>query len=264
MQGHLPEPRGREEPGLAGGVLAADRAVLRLDATTCAWITQARETRLHSAARRTSARPPRITPGPGGHLGAFIAWDAATGRKVWEIKEPFPVWSGALATAGDVVFYGTLDGWFKAVDAQDRQGALEVQGRLGRGRRRRSLTGPDGKQYVAVYAGIGGDWFLLAGDVGRTIPRTSARPPIMFRTWRATPARAAWSGCSGCERHEPRDAGRADGLRRHRVGRRTRESRSRRCGSCPPGRSPFQRHELRRMPRRGRLGFVGPSLVDGH
>ena len=39
--------------------------------------------------------------------------------KVWGIKEPFPVWSGALATAGDVVFYGTLDGWFKAVDARD-------------------------------------------------------------------------------------------------------------------------------------------------
>ena len=42
--------------------------------------------------------------------------------EVWEIRENFPVWSGALVTAGDLVFYGTMDGWFKAVDA--RTGAL--------------------------------------------------------------------------------------------------------------------------------------------
>ena len=63
-----------------------------------------------------------------------MAWDATTGKKVWGIKEPFPVWGGALATAGGVVFYGTLDGWFKAVDARTGEGALEVQGRLGRRR----------------------------------------------------------------------------------------------------------------------------------
>src|SRR5205807_7889722 len=57
-------------------------------------------------------------PGPGGNLGAMIAWDASVGKKVWEVKEKYPVWSGALVTAGGVVFYGTLDGWFKAVDAK--------------------------------------------------------------------------------------------------------------------------------------------------
>src|SRR5207302_1652236 len=56
--------------------------------------------------------------GPGGNLGAFIAWNAQTGTKVWEIKERYPAWSGALVTGGDVAFYGTLDGWFKAVDAR--------------------------------------------------------------------------------------------------------------------------------------------------
>src|SRR2546430_2988679 len=56
--------------------------------------------------------------GPGGNLGSFIAWDAATGRKVWENKEAYPTWSGALVTAGDVAFYGTLDGWFKSIDAK--------------------------------------------------------------------------------------------------------------------------------------------------
>src|ERR1044072_10018192 len=40
--------------------------------------------------------------GPGGHGGEFIAWDAPSGKKVWGIQEPFPVWGGALATAGGV------------------------------------------------------------------------------------------------------------------------------------------------------------------
>ena len=48
------------------------------------------------------------TGGPGGYKGEFMAWDAVHGRKVWGIKEPFPVWSGVLATAGNVVFYGTF------------------------------------------------------------------------------------------------------------------------------------------------------------
>ena len=50
------------------------------------------------------------------HLGNFIAWDAAKGKIVWSIPEKFSVWSGALATAGGVVFYGTLEGYLKAVD----------------------------------------------------------------------------------------------------------------------------------------------------
>ena len=58
-------------------------------------------------------------PAPGGtHLGNFIAWDAGEGKIVWSNPEPFSVWSGALATAGDVVFYGTLEGYLKAVDAE--------------------------------------------------------------------------------------------------------------------------------------------------
>ncbi len=56
--------------------------------------------------------------GPGGYRGEFMAWDPVKRTKVWSIKENFPVWSGALVTAGDVVFYGTMDRWFKAVDAK--------------------------------------------------------------------------------------------------------------------------------------------------
>jgi PQQ-dependent dehydrogenase (methanol/ethanol family) len=109
--------------------------------------------------------------GPGGHGGEFIAWDATTGRKVWGIKEPFPVWGGALATAGGVVFYGTLDGWFKAVDAAT--GAPLWKFKVGSGVVGNPVAylGPDGKQYVAVYAGVGGDMgLLIAGDVAANLP----------------------------------------------------------------------------------------------
>ena len=109
--------------------------------------------------------------GPGGYRGEFMAWDATTGRKVWGIKEQYPVWGGALATRGDVVFYGTLDGWFKAADA--RTGAVLWKFKVGSGVVGNPMTylGPDGKQYVAVYAGIGGDMgLLIAGDVAANLP----------------------------------------------------------------------------------------------
>jgi PQQ-dependent dehydrogenase (methanol/ethanol family) len=118
-------------------------------------------------------------PGPGGNLGSFMAWDASTGKKVWEIKEEFPTWSGALTTAGDVAFYGTLDGWFKSVDA--KTGKVLSRFKVGSGIVGNPITfrGPDGKQYVAVYAGIGGDWLLLAGDVRGDDP-ADVRPPPDF------------------------------------------------------------------------------------
>jgi hypothetical protein len=58
-------------------------------------------------------------PPPGkSNMGNFIAWDGKTGKIVWSLPEQFSVWSGALATAGGVVFYGTLEGYLKAVDAK--------------------------------------------------------------------------------------------------------------------------------------------------
>jgi PQQ-dependent dehydrogenase (methanol/ethanol family) len=108
----------------------------------------------------------KMYAGPGGHRGEFTAWDPAGAKKVWSIKEDFPVWSGALATAGDTVFYGTMDGWFKAVDAKD--GKLLWQFKTGSGIVGQPMTyqGPDGKQYVAVLSGVGG-WAgaVVAGDL---------------------------------------------------------------------------------------------------
>jgi PQQ-dependent dehydrogenase (methanol/ethanol family) len=122
------------------------------------------------------------TAGPGGHLGALAAWDAAAGRKVWEIDEPYPSWSGVLATAGDVVFYGTLDGWFKSVDATT--GKVLSKYKVGSGVVGNPMTfrGPDGQQYVAVYAGIGGDWELLTGDTHSDDPADVRAPMDMMKT----------------------------------------------------------------------------------
>jgi PQQ-dependent dehydrogenase (methanol/ethanol family) len=98
----------------------------------------------------------RMYAGPGGNRGEFAAWDPAGGRQAWAIPETFPAWSGALATAGDVVFYGTMDGFFKAVDA--RTGVVLWTFKASSGIIGQPVTyrGPDGKQYVAVLSGVGG------------------------------------------------------------------------------------------------------------
>lgn len=99
---------------------------------------------------------PHFKPGPGGHAGEFMAWDPVARRKVWTIPERWPVWSGAAATAGGVVFYGNLEGWFKAVDADT--GVLLWQFKTASGiiGQPTTFTGPDGRQYVAILSGIGG------------------------------------------------------------------------------------------------------------
>jgi lanthanide-dependent methanol dehydrogenase len=98
----------------------------------------------------------RMYAGPGGHRGEFLAWDPVNARPAWSIKENFPVWSGTVVTAGNVVFYGTMDGWFKGVDAIT--GDLRWQFKVGSGIIGQPITyrGPDGKQYVAVLSGVGG------------------------------------------------------------------------------------------------------------
>jgi PQQ-dependent dehydrogenase (methanol/ethanol family) len=94
--------------------------------------------------------------GPGGHLGEVTAWDPVKAQPAWKIKEPFMAWSGTLATAGDVVFYGTMDGWFKAVDARTGNELWKARTASGVIGQPISYRGPDGKQYVAILAGIGG------------------------------------------------------------------------------------------------------------
>ncbi|WP_085315579.1 PQQ-dependent dehydrogenase, methanol/ethanol family [Derxia lacustris] len=129
-----------------------------------------------------------ILPGSGGKMGELIAWDAATGKRAWSVDEPLPLYAGTLATAGDVVFYGTLDRWFKAVNATTGELLFKKQLECGIVGNPISYTGPDGKQRVAVYTGVG---WMAGGFAGGTCPagatassdaapmaRASARLPI--------------------------------------------------------------------------------------
>jgi len=89
------------------------------------------------------------------NLGNFIAWDAGQGKILWSDPEPFSVWSGALATAGDVVFYGTLEGYLKAVDPANGKELYRFKTPSGIiGNVMTYVHG--GKQYVAVLSGVGG------------------------------------------------------------------------------------------------------------
>lgn len=108
-------------------------------------------------------------PAPGGNnMGNFIAWDATKGKIVWSDPEQFSVWSGALSTAGNVVFYGTLEGYLKAVDAKSGKELYKFKtpsGIIGN-----VMTySHKGKQYVAVLSGVGG-WAGIGLAAGLTDP----------------------------------------------------------------------------------------------
>ena len=109
-------------------------------------------------------------PAPNSHggMGNFLAWDAAEGKIVWSKPERFSVWSGALTTAGDVVFYGTLEGYLKAVSTKDGKELWKFKTPSG-------IIGNvftyeyEGRQYVGVYSGIGG-WAGIGMAAGLTDP----------------------------------------------------------------------------------------------
>ena len=108
-------------------------------------------------------------PPPGQtNMGNFIAWDAKAGKIAWSDKEQFSVWSGALATGGGVVFYGTLEGYLKAVDAHTGKELYKFKtpsGIIGN-----VMTYEHGnKQYVAVLSGVGG-WAGIGLAAGLTDP----------------------------------------------------------------------------------------------
>jgi PQQ-dependent dehydrogenase (methanol/ethanol family) len=98
----------------------------------------------------------RMFPGPGGNRGRFIAWDPMSGTMKWEIKENLAAYGGAMTTAGGLVFYGTMEGWLKAVDQKTGKVLWQFKTPSGIIGSPMSYLGPDKKQYVAVYSGIGG------------------------------------------------------------------------------------------------------------
>ena len=88
------------------------------------------------------------------------------GEIKWSNPEQFSVWSGALATAGNLVFYGTLEGYLKAVDAETGQELYRFKtpsGIIGN-----VTTWKHGsKQYIGVLSGLGG-WAGIGFAAGLT------------------------------------------------------------------------------------------------
>ncbi len=102
------------------------------------------------------------------YIGAMRAIDPKTGRIVWEVKNNAPLWGGVLTTAGNLVFWGTPEGWLKAADA--KTGKVVWQFQTGSG-----VVAPpvswqqNGEQYISVVSGWGGAVPLWGGDVAKKV-----------------------------------------------------------------------------------------------
>jgi len=102
------------------------------------------------------------------YIGAMRAIDPATGKLIWEVKDKGPLWSGALVTKGNLVFWGTPHGELKAADAKTGEVLWSYQTGSG-------IIAPpvsweqDGEQYIAVVSGWGGAVPLWGGDVAKEI-----------------------------------------------------------------------------------------------
>jgi alcohol dehydrogenase (cytochrome c) len=84
--------------------------------------------------------------------GRLVAVNLDTGKVAWSVKTPQPLIGGVLATAGDIVFNGEANGWFKAFDAKSGKELWKYN--CGAGVNAPAVSYMvNGKQYVAVAAG---------------------------------------------------------------------------------------------------------------
>jgi alcohol dehydrogenase (cytochrome c) len=102
----------------------------------------------------------------GDYIGALRAIDPATGKMVWQVTDPAPLWGGVLVTKGGLVFWGTPEGLLKAADAKTGKVLWSYQTGSG------VIAPPisweqDGEQYIAVVSGWGGAVPLWGGDVAK-------------------------------------------------------------------------------------------------
>jgi PQQ-dependent dehydrogenase (methanol/ethanol family) len=147
-------------PGATGGTAqsaySAQAGLLYIPASRLCMDMEARQVSFMPGTPYTGANLRiKASRGAGGR-GALIAWDVAAGKPVWTVEESLPIESGVLATASGIVFYGTLDGWFKAVDARNGRSLWQFRAASGIIGQPVSIQRADGRQYIAVLAGIGG------------------------------------------------------------------------------------------------------------
>jgi alcohol dehydrogenase (cytochrome c) len=138
------------------------------------------------------------------YIGAMRAIDPKTGKIVWEVKNNAPLWSGVLTTGGNLVFWGTPEGFLKAADAKTGKVVWEFQTGSG-------VVAPpvsweqNGEQYISVVSGWGGAVPLWGGDVASKvnyleqggmvwvfkIPKTVASVPVDAKAAKAAEVKVA-------------------------------------------------------------------------
>ena len=109
-----------------------------------------------------------IKPNYEDHIGSLKAIDPATGEWKWEYKNESPLWGGVMTTAGGLVFFGTPEGEFLALD--DTTGEKLWSFQTGSGIVGQPVTWEqDGEQYVSVVSGWGGAVPLWGGEVAKKV-----------------------------------------------------------------------------------------------
>ena len=114
----------------------------------------------------------------GDNLAMFIAWDPVKKKEAWSINEPLMFVSGAMSTAGNLVFYGNVSGMVKAVNA--RSGKLLWEFDVGTGIIQAPMTYTvGGKQYLAVVAGRTKGPPSFFGEIGQRVIEASPEGGIL-------------------------------------------------------------------------------------
>jgi alcohol dehydrogenase (cytochrome c) len=94
-------------------------------------------------------------PGTNGNLGKLGAYNVDTMEEVWNFQQRASYHTGTMSTAGDLVFVGDLDRYFRAHDVNTGEVLWET--RLGTSVQGHPVSfAIDGKQYIAVTAALGG------------------------------------------------------------------------------------------------------------
>jgi PQQ-dependent dehydrogenase (methanol/ethanol family) len=107
-------------------------------------------------------------PGPGDYLGELIAWDPIAKKKVWGVKTDLPFNGGTLTTAGNLVFWGDMHGYFRAFDAKSGKELWKMQ--LGSGIGQGAISYEiNGKQYIAIVAGRSVSLPSFLGELGKKL-----------------------------------------------------------------------------------------------
>jgi PQQ-dependent dehydrogenase (methanol/ethanol family) len=127
--------------------VVANRLCMDFEARDAGYI---RGTPFAGANVRFKPAPAQKPPG----IGALIGWDLAGAKPSWTAAEPYPLRGGVLATAGNVVFYGTTEGDFKALDARSGEPLWKFHASAGIMSQPVTFLGADGRQYVCVLAGM--------------------------------------------------------------------------------------------------------------